>query len=392
MDASKAAAWRKAKPDGLAALVMLAFIATAGMFSANIMPVLVSALRGGLGYSARDAGLVGAADVYGAAFGCALAALLIKRLPWRVTVLATLAAMIAIDGLSVFCTSFDVLLPLRLAHGLVGGISVGIGFSVIGRTPAPHRAFGVLMFLQFWLAGLAVMLLPRLVESSGPGAVFLGLAAIAVLALILLPLVPEYAEGTMTVVAAPRGIALSAPLLLAFLSLFLFQATKMSLYSYLLGFGHSLDLSTGFLSTVIGASAWLGSLGSVAVVAVGLRYGRVRPLAFMITLAVVAYLAFLFFGSIPPVFAVAEILVAVIWAFVAPYLFALCAAFDSKGQMAAWSSFFSKLGMATGPALGGFVLSETHYERLIWLAIAGIVGSGTCIAWPALLLDRQAAA
>jgi len=211
------------------------------------------------------------------------------------------------------------------------------------------------------------------------------------LALILLPLVPDYPEQPTPPLAQRRRARWNAPLLLGLLGLFLFQATKMSLYSYLFGFGRSLQLSTGFLSAVVGAAAWLGSLGCLAVVTLGLRYGRFRPLCVTIVLAVAAYLAFLLCQGIPVLFAAAEITVAMVWAFVAPYLFGMCSSFDGQGRMAAWSSFFSKLGMATGPALGGVVLAETHYERLLWLAIAGIIGSGLCVAWPALLLDRQRA-
>ncbi len=375
--------------QGLVPLMMLALIGSAGMFSANIMPVLISALREGFGYSARDAGLIGAADVYGAAIGCALAALLLRRLPWRQTAAAALAALIALDAVSPACRGFALLLPLRFAHGLVGGLSVGIGFSVIGRTTTPDRGFGVLMLLQFWLAGLSLLLLPRLTAQYGPGVPFIGLALLGLLALLVLPLVPDY--GGSPAAAAADGARLDAPLLLALGGLFLFQLTKMSLYSYLFGYGHALGLSIAFLSGVVGAAAWLGSLGSLTVVALGLRYGRSRPLALMVLLAVAAYLAFLLGGAIAAVFALAEIGVAMVWAFVAPYLFGMCAAFDAKGQMAAWSSFSSKLGMASGPALGGLVLAETHYDRLLWLAIAGIIASGLCVAWPARVLDRRAA-
>lgn len=381
----------RVQPQGLAPLLMLGLIASAGMFSANIMPVLVSALREGLGYSARDAGLVGAADIYGAALGCAAAAVLVRRLPWRPTVAVMLAALIVCDGVSPVCRSFALLLPLRFLHGLFGGLSVGMGFAVIARTPAPDRGFGVLMLLQFWLAGLAVMILPNLAARFGPGVPFLALALLGLAALLALPLIPEYAQSTGSVIPrtneAPR-----LPLLLALFSLFLFQLTKMSLYSYLLGFGRALGHSVVFLSTVVGAAAWLGSLGALAVVALGLRFGRSRPLAAAVALATAAYLAFLIAGATAAVFAAAEIGVAVVWAFVAPYLFGMCSAFDAHGRTAAWSSFFSKLGMASGPALGGLVLAETHYGRLLWLAIAGIIGSGLCAAWPALLLDRQARA
>lgn len=376
---------------GLGPLLLLGLIATAGMFSANIMPVLVAALREGLGFSARQAGLVGAADVYGSAIGCAVAALLIRRLPWRAAAAAMLLLLVLIDALSPACRGFGLLLGLRLVHGLAGGISVGIGFSVIGRTPAPDRGFGVLMVLQFWLAGLAVMVLPRLAERLGPGVPFFGLALLGLLAVLALPLLPDYAAAPAAASAARSGAAPGAPLLLALGGLFLFQLTKMSLYSYLFGYGHALGLSTRFLSAVIGTSAWLGALGSLAVVLLGLRHGRSRPLAAMVLLAVAAYSAFLLGGGIAAVFALAEIGMAMVWAFVAPYLFGLCAAFDTGGRMAAWSSFASKLGMASGPALGGLVLAETHYERLLWLAIAGIIASGLCVAWPARLLDRRAA-
>lgn len=375
--------------SGLAPMGMLALIGSAGMFSANIMPVLISALREGLGYPARDAGLIGAADVYGAAIGCALAALLLKRLPWRLSAAAMLAVLVTIDVVSPQCRAFALLLPLRFVHGLVGGVSVGIGFSVIGRTPVPDRGFGVLMCVQFCLAGLSLMVLPSLIARYGAGVPFIALALLGLLALLVVPLVPDYAGGSAAAAALPSGSRLSAPLLLSLGGLFLFQLTKMSFYSYLFGYGHALGLSTSFLSTVIGASAWLAGLGSLAVVALGLRYGRARLLVGMVLLAVAAYLALLFGGGIAAVFAAAEIGAVMVWAFVAPYLFGMCAAFDAKGQMAAWSSFFSKLGMASGPALGGLLLAETHYERLLWLAIAGIVASGCCLVWPAVLLDRQ---
>ena len=52
-----------ASPNGEVARVLLAFLATAGLFYVNIMPALVDGLIEGLGFSNRDAGLVGSANV-----------------------------------------------------------------------------------------------------------------------------------------------------------------------------------------------------------------------------------------------------------------------------------------------------------------------------------------
>ncbi|MGH8445261.1 MAG: MFS transporter, partial [Solimonas sp.] len=316
------------RPEGYAALLMLGLIGSAGMFVANILPVLIAALREGLAYSARDAGFVGAANVYGTAIGGAVGALLMRRLPWRRTIAAALLALLALDLLSCFVPGFAALCALRFAHGLIGGLSVGFAFGVIGRTPDPDRAFGMLILVQFGLAGLCVMILPRLIAPFGAGAAYLGLAAISMLALLVLPLIPDYAPRPSAAGAPAARLRLSAGLLLAFASLFLFQATKSSLYSYIFGLGQWLRLDAGFLSTVLGIAAWSGALGALLVTVIGRRYGRLRPLGVVLPLTLAAYFALLTAGTVPAVFAVSELVTVVAWAFIAPYLFGLCAAFD----------------------------------------------------------------
>jgi hypothetical protein len=68
-----------ASPNGEIARVLLAFLATAGLFYVNIMPALVDGLIEGLGFSNREAGLVGSANVYGAAVGAFSAVFVVKR-------------------------------------------------------------------------------------------------------------------------------------------------------------------------------------------------------------------------------------------------------------------------------------------------------------------------
>ena len=74
---------RKAAPDGEVARVLLAFLATAGIFYVNIMPALVDGLVQGAGFSNRQAGLVGSSNVYGAAIGALIAVFIVKRIRWR---------------------------------------------------------------------------------------------------------------------------------------------------------------------------------------------------------------------------------------------------------------------------------------------------------------------
>ena len=73
----------RAAPDGMVAAVLLSFLATAGFFYVNIMPAIVEGLQTGLHFSADVAGLVGSANVYGAAAGALIATLLVARWDWR---------------------------------------------------------------------------------------------------------------------------------------------------------------------------------------------------------------------------------------------------------------------------------------------------------------------
>ena len=152
-----------AAPDGFPASIMLSFLATAGLFYVNIMAAIVDGLVSGLGLSDSAAGNIGAANIYGAAFGALTAVVFIKRIPWRALAVACLVGLIAIDLGSIAIDNSEILLLVRLAHGVIGGLLVGVSYAVIARSGKVDRTFGVLLFVQFGLGGLGVMVLPRLV-------------------------------------------------------------------------------------------------------------------------------------------------------------------------------------------------------------------------------------
>ncbi len=159
---------RKAAPDGEVARVLLAFLATAGIFYVNIMPALVDGLVQGAGFSNRQAGLVGSSNVYGAAIGALIAVFIVKKIQWRTWAYALLAALIALDLLSMLVHRFEPLLVMRFLHGTMGGMLVGIGFAVMSRTAQADRTFGYLLVVQFGLGGLGLAVLPPLVPRTAP--------------------------------------------------------------------------------------------------------------------------------------------------------------------------------------------------------------------------------
>lgn len=378
----------KAAPDGLVASVLLAFVATAGLFYVNIMPALVSGLQDGLGFTARAAGLVGSLNVYGAALGALAAVFVVARISWKPVALGLLLALIATDLVSTQLTSAGGLMAVRFGHGLIGGLLVGVGFAVIARTSAPDRTFGMLLVVQFGLGGLGLLLLPGLVPTFGTPVLFLSLAAFSAVTALMLPFLSDYPPRARPAPVTPSGgMVRWAPLASALVAVFLFQAANMALSAYVIGLGRFYGLSGPFISSTLAASNWIGALGSVLVVVIGLRWGRFWPIAIGALVTIVGVLAFLR-SDLPILFVVANVLTAVVWAFVIPYLLGLCAAFDPGGRIATLAGFFSKLGLASGPALGAVLLAETHFPRLVGLALAGLCLSAAFALAPARQLDR----
>lgn len=377
-----------AASDGLLAALLLSFLATAGLFYVNIMPALIAGLVDGLHYTQRQAGLVGSANVYGAAFGALIAVFFVRRVPWRPTALLVLIALIAADCVSMFVRAPDAMIAMRFVHGTIGGLLVGIGFAVIARTRMPDRVFGMLLVVQFGLGGVGVMTLPRLVPVFGVKALFFALILFSAVTLLMLPFLADYPvrepdtakDGGLNRIAwMPLGVAL--------LSVFLFQAGNMALAAYMIELGRAYGLQTGFISTTLGIAAWIGAIGSLLVVAFGTRFGRLKPLAIALVLTVLGNAAFHFSGSVA-IFAGANIGTAITWAFVIPYLLGMCAAFDATGQTAAMGGFVSKMGLATGPLIGAGLLGNTDYPLLINVAVAALAASGVAALWPAYVLDR----
>jgi len=376
-------------PDSLLAALLLAFLTTAGLFYVNILAALVDGLKHALAFSARDAGLVASANVYGAAAGSLIAALVGPRLPWRPTAVAVLLAMTGLDLGSMLLTSPAPLLAVRFLHGLAGGLLVGVGISLIGRTKTPDRGFGVLLFLQFGLGGLGVIVLPRLIGLFGIKALFIALIAMSLATLAMVPFIPIARRGPAAAhIAAARPGGARWLALGAMLSIFIFQTQGTSVSAFLLGMGEAFGLARNYVSGTVGVGTWLGLVGAGAVVLTGARFGRLAPICAAVLLTMACGPVLIFWGHRPAVWFAANALTSFAWAYVIPYIYGMCSAFDANGRTAMWAGFLSKLGLATGPALGAFVLAETHYVRLLWTATAIVALSALAAAPAALVLDR----
>ena len=380
-----------AKSDGEIARVLLAFLATAGIFYINIMPAIVDGLIEGLGFSNQEAGFVASSNTYGAAIGAFVVVFFVKKLEWRTSAIVLLLGLISIDLTSMFLTSSKALIMLRALHGFLGGALVGIGFAVMSRTTEVSRSFGYLLTIQFGLGGLGIMFLPGLVPMFGTKALFLSLVAFSAVTLLMVPFLADYPPGQNhhdRVAGKIRYLPAGA----ALLATFLFQAANMAVYAYAIGIGKFAGLSMSFISNSLGLSAWIAIAGSVLVILLSTRFGRLRPVGAAILITAVATWA-LHYSHVNPdswlssVYWLANLVIAITWAFTISYLLGMNAEFDTTGQMAALGGFASKMGLASGPAIAALLVGEDDYGRIVTAATIALILCFVFVIRPARILD-----
>lgn len=373
-------------PEGMAARVMLAFLATAGLFYVNIMPAIVSGLIDSLGFSRADAGLVASFNIYGAALGALCAVFIITRVYWKPLAAGLLVGLMLFDALSVWVVDPLTMKLVRGLHGVIGGMLVGVSFAVIARVSLVHKTFGYLLFVQFGLGGLGVMFLPPLAPVYGTSALFLSLIAFSFVSLLMLLMLPAYRVDDAKKVIA-KGSVQWRPLCAALLSVFLFQAANMGLYAYIIDLGQSYGLELDFISPTLGVSAWAGLIGAWLVIVFSTRFGRTYPLFIATTLTLLATIA-LHYSASQTIFWVANVLVGITWAFCIAYLLGICAEFDKEGKMAALGGFASKTGLASGPLVSAILLTSGEYGLLINVAAIALAACLMICLYPTQLLDK----
>jgi len=375
----------------MAARVLLSFLATAGFFYVNIMPALVDGLRQGLGFTNKQAGLVGSCNVYGAACGAFLIAFLVRHIAWRPAAHLFLVGLISMDLLSMLMHHPYAFMEVRFSHGFIGGMLVGLSYSIIARTTFPDRTFGVLLLVQVLLGGFGVMSLPLLVRRFGLNILFATLVAFSITTLLMLQFLPDYPIAAASSRPSDGKLAGARPkLILALFSVFLFQAANMGLFAFIIGLGKHYRLDVGFISETVGIADWVAILGALLVIVVSTRYGVLKPILAGMVLAFIGTAAF-FHSDLKWIWIAANLSTGIAWNFVISHLLGMCARFDSTGQAAVWSGFASKMGLASGPMLASFLLAGGNYSSLIAMALLMLLGAMLASTMPAAALDRMRA-
>ena len=356
------------------AAIFYSIVATAGLFYVNLGGAFLSAFVDGLGVERDVAGFIVSANKYGAAFGALIATFIVKRVEWRKVIRLLFIALIIFDLISTQFSNPQTLIILRFIHGTIGGLSVGIGLSIIARTYNPDKIFGMLLVVQYSFGSLGIWLVPRLVDNFGYGAAFGTLITFTLMTLLILPFVPNVespSESDNTNVGLFQ-VPITMMLFFVLCALFLFQAANMGVADYAFELGKDIGLTNNEISNILTIANIISISGGVLVYIIGTRFGRTIPLIIGISVAsIFTYL--LHYSDNINIYFIANTFTGIAWGFTIPYLLGLCATFDLHGQMAALAGFVSKMGLASGPLVGSLFIISNGFSYIINLATIALL-------------------
>lgn len=356
---------RKVPANNVLIYFFLAFIAMAGLSYINFLPGVVNALASDIGLSDVEAGQVVALNGYGGLMGSITAIFLVRRIHWQPVMFALLAVLAFIDVGTAWVDDYIVMLGWRFLAGVLGGLSVGIGFSVLARLNNPDRAFGTLLFVQFSIGSLVIYLLPTLEALISPYAVFYVMASFAFISLAFMLFLPALSLDNKP---ARRSIILSnkpGNALLLSLAIVSYQIAASAIWAYVGLIGLGASIATEDISMYIAITGLLGLLGAMLPVINGNRFGRMNWIIAGIVLSTMAAIL-LNFSQLTAIYVIAMALLFFSWPAVQSYLLAVTAEMDSSGKLSTIAAVVSSVGLATGPLLASSLLDNGNFSVMLY--------------------------
>ena len=178
------------------------------------------------------------------------------------------------------------------------------------------------------------------------------------------------------------------PLILTMLAIFLFQAANMALLAYIIRLGIEYGLERDYVSTALGLATWVALIGPGLVIVMGLKFGRFWPLLLVMGFTLAGTALFHLSGQ-KWAFLRANCGTGITWGMVIAYLLGMASQFDSTGRSAAAAGFVSKMGLARGPVVAGYMLTAGFsFGALLNAAFTVLVISTIVMLIPAYILDK----
>jgi len=362
-------------------------ISVVGFMTANLVPVMIVALTGELGFSDTEAGTL----MTGSLLACAVACLLSSRLAAGKGRYLVARAGLGLAAAGFAAAAFIPSVPVVVAGVLIGGLGAGgavsAGGAALGALRNPDRASGLSGFANRVIVSVVLFVIPAL--GAGMGSAFGLLAGLALAALFTtawLPGSPASTTDGQRAAAAPgkgsRSTTFAGLVLLACFALWALSEDSLWAVAATMGADQAQLDETG-MGLVLSLSTLGGLLASGLIGLAGRRLGRTAPLA----VALVAGAALkMLSGTVtdPGLYMAVIIAWNTIYMLAFIYIVATAAALDASGRWSAPVLGVYLIGSSFAPFFGTFLSASAGYDVLGYV----LAGMTLVLAVPLILISR----
>jgi len=342
-------------------------VSLAGIYataSSTLLPAYIDDWVGHLGVSDAVAGYLGATGLICQIPGMLLGLWLIayRALP-GIAALGFLCAGIG-DGISLATLSTPVMVAARILNGIGSGLLLAATINWLGRDEQPDRGFGVLTLLQFVGPAIILSCLSRLAPVLGHAAPYTLALAAGAIALLFIRLFRLNGGDRPLAKSKDAGDRVHHPALLtmAVVALAAFNIAQMGIWAFLVRYAESSGIAGAVATRAVAISSACGIPGSLLVVGLGLRFGRVQTILVGCLACLVPMIAFTLVSATATVFLIEACMLSLAWAFLSPYIQGTQALLDPTGRLAVWGMIAAAAGASIGPAVVGTVSQRFSFH------------------------------
>lgn len=343
----------------------------AGVVVTGLTPIIATAYVDYLNFSEAQAGYVLAADKSGFAIGTLLVSARIHIWNRRAIAMCGIAILLSGNLACLGLSAFNSMFIARFAIGIGAGSAAGVMAASIAASNSPDRFFGFYTVLTLSTIAILMSLTPRLLISFGIKGLFSLLACMTLPALCLVRNLPEFAVGRKNSVertpASWRNMPLKIVLIVSIATLVYYIGTG-GVWTYMSQVGKAQGFTIQAIGNLLAVAQFFGVVGAMVPIFLGVRLGRVLPIAFSLITSICCLLALLIFSN-KLVYALVIQLYMFVWLLFFPYLMGIVSELDPVGRLAGVSYALQSIGFAIGPALAALLISGGSYAALFYLGI-----------------------
>jgi hypothetical protein len=348
-------------------LAAAAFVALA----LYLAPALVTTYITRLHFSVAAPGYVIGAEMAGMGIATFPALWWLRRIPWGGLAAVMLVVIAVGDVISIFMTTPTSLGVARFLTGTAEGTVSIICMSALRLTRDPNRSFGLWLFAQLLIGGLALLALRSLVAATGVAGFYTALAGLALaLAGAAWRIASGHDREDVVRLSSSTVTRWSLTGMAGLAAVLAFYVGFSAIWTFVGQMAAPDSVSQVEATHALSLAPLGGMAGAALASAIGTRFGSVRPLGVAIAVLSAAVVAL---GNQPPWFVYATACFAVLfgWTLAVPFLLGGIAGVDRSGRLTAAINVVIGGGLATGPAVAALIVGNSgHHHGVVVLTLA----------------------